>query len=144
MSGRGGIYKGPNGEDLHGDGRPVGVAGKQASAEPPDWILGQYVWVEGRLTLTQPVDFPKKLRVYVPGVGTGIAGTVKPVQEAVPAPPPVSALRERLGKLVERWRTLSLPKAGITEYYTGIKVQAGSCADEIAAILNEEPETPDA
>lgn len=43
---------------------------------------GQYVWVEGKLTETQPAEFPAKLRVYVHGVGTGIAKTVKPVEEA--------------------------------------------------------------
>lgn len=46
------------------------------------WIPGQYVWVEGKLTDNQPNEFPEKLRVYIHGVGTGVAKSVKPIQEA--------------------------------------------------------------
>jgi hypothetical protein len=39
--------------------------------------------------------------------------------------------------LVKKWRKLSLPAVGISEYYTGIKVQARQCADELSALLSQ-------
>ena len=73
--------------------------GHNCPSEPPvppaeNWEPhpGQYVWVEGKLTENQPQSFANGLRVYIHGVGTGIAKVVKPVvEQSAPATEPQEA-----------------------------------------------------
>ncbi|MGC2234217.1 MAG: hypothetical protein WBA09_22140 [Candidatus Acidiferrum sp.] len=66
---------------------------------------GQFVWVEGQIVHgDQPSDFPKRARIHIHGIGTGIPLAFKPVEEsAVNAIPELSRAVERLEKLAEKW-----------------------------------------
>lgn len=67
---------------------------------------GQYVWVKGVVVGgDQPRDFPKRARIHVYGIGTGIPKEFKPVTDAAqpsPAPAGESALRDEVAWLIER------------------------------------------
>src|ERR1700689_4964210 len=59
---------------------------------------GQSVWIEGTIVHgDQPIDFPKRARIHIRGIGTGIPIAFKPVTEAA-APASLSTGRLDLEK----------------------------------------------
>jgi hypothetical protein len=93
---------------------------------------GQSVWVEGQIVHGgQPTDFPKRARIHIHGIGTGIPMTFKPVTEA-----PASLSTGRLEELPTKWRN---EPDHSDDPFTNSAFKAGLriAAFELEAALNE-------
>lgn len=105
--------------------RPLGEIVRELAAarEKATPQRGQFVWVEGQIVHgDQPSDFPKRARIHIHGIGTGIPLAFKPVTER--------KTKSNLAQMVldlmdDRWRDfLAGVEFGVRAHEKGMNLQA--------------------